>query len=79
MNFNSNHISNLNLLPKGKLFLIFHSIGLKGFINFGGTEGWLSQFINMVQFGKIRKSSSTARAHEQCGPILFQLVPRLKH
>jgi hypothetical protein len=39
-NFSSNSVSNLNLFQKGKLFLIFHSIGLQSLVNFGATEWW---------------------------------------
>jgi hypothetical protein len=53
-NFNSISGSNLNLLPKGKLFLIFHSIRLQSLVNFGAPEG-CSYFTSSVQFEKIGK------------------------
>jgi hypothetical protein len=53
-NFNSSHVWNLNLLPKGKLFLIFHSIILQSLVNFGVPERWYSKSTKSAQFGKIR-------------------------
>jgi hypothetical protein len=41
-NCNSIFVLNLNLFPKGKLFLIFHSIRLKSLVNCRAHEGWFS-------------------------------------
>jgi hypothetical protein len=38
MNFNSNYVVNLNLLPKGELFLISHSIRLQSLVHFGAKH-----------------------------------------
>jgi hypothetical protein len=35
-------LSNLNLLPKGMLFHIFHYIRLQSLVNFGATSQWFS-------------------------------------
>jgi hypothetical protein len=37
--FSSISDSNLNLCPKGKLLVIFHSIGLQSLVNFGAQKG----------------------------------------
>jgi hypothetical protein len=44
--FNSNYVWNLNIITKGKLFLMLQYMILESLVTFEITEGWIFQFRN---------------------------------
>jgi hypothetical protein len=50
--FSSNSILNLNLIPKGKLFIMSHSTLMQRFEEFGAQEGSILSIANMSKFEK---------------------------
>jgi hypothetical protein len=73
-----NHVSNLNFIQKGTLFLIFHSISMQSLVNFRAIERWFSQFTNWVQFEKIENHFLAGRPVNNAAQVQTGLAPVLK-